>query len=264
MCSSPAAHGAVYPVCVRQVSCASQKCPYPRPVAALWVKQTHLVLRPQPTTCACCPADYYKVGRCPEAGADCPTGPYPEWLTYFTNWSLVLLGAAAIIALANTARHQKKERHNSKLFKQFVQPRGTSNGHTNGAAGPAAGQAAPAGPADVEAGGPGTSQHRDDTARRFDQHPLTKATEVRAGLLCRNLSEGVVCLRAVARSVSAHQQRHGLFVRPQPNRSCQRSQGAAASCRAPGVWPPSTMQLYSAAIHIPVRLLYCGSHMLFQ
>lgn len=119
----------------------------------------------------CLIAGYYEVGRC---GNNCAKPPYGEWLTYFTNWSLMLLGSAGLVAFVNTARHYYRERRGHKLHKRFLA--GSSavagsdasgdNGVNNGTA------AAPAGvEGDMERGNAGV-------ASSPDKNPLTAAREV--------------------------------------------------------------------------------------
>lgn len=55
--------------------------------------------------------EYYGVGCGAECGSN--SGAYGDWVTYLTNWSLVLFGLAALVAFANTARHLYRVRHST-------------------------------------------------------------------------------------------------------------------------------------------------------
>jgi hypothetical protein len=51
---------------------------------------------------------------------------YSSYLTFFTNWSIILLGFAGLVAFANTARHYHRERRGYKLHRQFLAGRATA------------------------------------------------------------------------------------------------------------------------------------------
>ncbi|KAI8472734.1 MAG: hypothetical protein J3K34DRAFT_519450 [Monoraphidium minutum] len=76
------------------------------------------------------------------------SGPYGEWMSYFTNWSITLLGAAGIVALANMLRRLKRERTARRLYARFL---AAASGAT--AAGAAAGPPAPGGARGPAGGG---------------------------------------------------------------------------------------------------------------
>lgn len=128
---------------------------------------------------------YYGVFAGSSPGPD-GTGPYGEWMSFFTNWSITLLGVAGLIAFANTLRRFRHERRARKLHARFLSggARGAdAHEHSGGACYVTSGLGDERPPASAGAGRPGrapaaergtgASSGEDDVdgAGRLDKRP---------------------------------------------------------------------------------------------